>query len=191
MSEASDPRGIPHSADSLRPRPQYGEYATPEEQRAHIRQPDVTRSLETGGMPPHEEPVPAAPSSVRRPRLADRIATIALLVYGVFSVVTVLPSLLDYVAYSDTLLNALGVDATLADPSAARPWGFAAAIVLGLGWLATAYVSWLSLKARRLTWWIPLVGGLVFNALAAILMLVPILNDPAVWAALQSSVTGG
>jgi hypothetical protein len=33
-------------------RPQYGEYATAEEQRARIRQPDVTESLAAGRMAP-------------------------------------------------------------------------------------------------------------------------------------------
>ena len=36
------------SAPDERPRPQYGEYATPEEQRARIQQPDATWALETG-----------------------------------------------------------------------------------------------------------------------------------------------
>ncbi len=36
------------SAPEERPRPQYGEYATPEEQRARIQHPDVTWALETG-----------------------------------------------------------------------------------------------------------------------------------------------
>ena len=31
-----------------RPRPQYGEYASPEEQRARIAKPDVTDALSTG-----------------------------------------------------------------------------------------------------------------------------------------------
>ena len=47
-------------------RPQYGEYATPEEQRARIQQPDTTWLLETGQDPDalHGAPAPAAPSTI-------------------------------------------------------------------------------------------------------------------------------
>lgn len=192
-ADESGPR--PHGADELRPRPQYGEYATPEEQRARIKQPDLTRLLESGqdpdalnGAVPADSPSlvkktassPAA-GDVSRRRFADRVATIALLVYGLVNVVTSIPSMIDYGSYVSTVLDVLGVNGELADPAAGRPWGLAAALVLSLGWLLTAYVSWRSLARGRVTWWIPLVAGIFFTFITGVLLMVPIVSDPALW----------
>jgi hypothetical protein len=180
-----------------RPRPQYGEYATPEEQRARIAQPDVGLVYEPA--PVRDEPAAPVAAPVRpagdavaadapRSRPVDRIVTFALLAYGLVNVISSFPALIDYSSYADTMFGLLGVEAELSDPAAGRPWGIAAAIVLAVGWLVTAAVSWMSLRRGRLTWWIPLVGGVVFTFASAMLMLVPIMNDPAVWDALVSSI---
>ena len=189
---AQDSRTRAHGADE-RPRPQYGEYATPEEQRARIQQPDMTWLLETGqdpdalhGAPAKSAASVAAPAAAvpKSGRFADRVATIALLVYGLVNVVTSIPSMIGYESYASTLLGLLGVDTQLADPAAGRPWGVAAALVMAIGWLVTAYVSWRSLKAGRVTWWIPLVAGIVFLFVSGTLLMVPIVSDPVVWNAI-------
>ncbi|WP_314507214.1 DUF6264 family protein [uncultured Microbacterium sp.] len=184
-----------------RPRPQYGEYATPEEQRARIKQPDLTRLLETGqdpdalhGAVPADSPslatkpatAPAA-GAMTRGRFTDRVVTIALLVYALVNVVTSIPSMIDYGGYVSTVLNLLGVDGELADPAAGRPWGVTAALVLAIGWLLTAYVSWRSLARGRITWWIPLVAGAVFTVITGVLLMVPIVSDPTLWNAILDS----
>lgn len=175
-----------------RPRPQYGEYATPDEQRAHIREPQPSHepraapAAPAGSLHPPPHPVAVAQPS-RRPRTGDRIATFALLGYGLFTVVSAVPSYLDYSAYVKTFLAVIGVDAQLSDPAAARGWGIAAAAVLVLGWLVTAVVSWRSLRAGRLTWWIPLVAGAVCMMLSGVLLTVPLTSDPAVWQAVQKA----
>ena len=184
-------------ADGLPARPQYGEYATPEEQRARIKQPDTTWLLETGQDPDalHGAPAKPVPSTVaasqapvRGKRFADRVATVALLVYGLVQVVTSIPSMIGYEAYVSTLLGLLGVDAQLTDPAAGRPWGMAAALVLAVGWLLTAYASWRSLARGRLTWWIPLVAGIVFTFVSGTLLMVPIVSDPTVWNAILDTL---
>jgi hypothetical protein len=190
-------RPRPHDAGELRPRPQYGEYATPEEQRARIQQPDMTRLLETGqdpdvlggAVPPDSPSIvakPAAPA-MRRGRFIDRVATIALLVYGLVNVVTGIPAMIDYQSYVEMVLELLGIDGQLADPMAGRPWGIAAALVLAIGWLLTAWVSWRSLARERLTWWIPLVAGIVFTFISGVLLMVPIVSDPTLWNAILDS----
>lgn len=205
MTDPQDP-GDP-SADSgltastppeSRPRPQYGEYASPEEQRARIRQPEVSWALETGrpvpvdtaGAVPAPAPAsaPTAGAATPRPRAIDRIVTFALLAYGLLNVISAFPSLVDFVAYADTMFDLLGIDATLTDPAAGKPWGIAAALVLAFGWVLTALLSWASLRRGRLSWWIPLVGGIVFTFASATLVLIPLTNDPAVWDALVSSI---
>ncbi|KRB39085.1 DUF6264 family protein [Microbacterium sp. Root180] len=179
-----------------RPRPQYGEYATPEEQRARIAQPDIGQVYEPA--PVLDEPVAPAPAvqpvatpaeaGTRRSRPIDRIVTFALLAYGLVTVISSFPALIDYASYAETMFGILGVDAELSDPAAGRPWGIAAAFVLAVGWLVTAALSWMSLRRGRISWWIPLVGGVVFTFVSATLMLVPLMNDPAVWDALVSSI---
>lgn len=178
-----------------RPRPQYGEYATPEEQRARIARPDVSLVYEPA--PVLEDPVApvaaAVPAQggaaeVPRSRSVDRIVAFALLAYGLVNVISSFPALIDFEAYAETMFGFLGVDATLSDPAAGRPWGIAAAIVLAVGWLVTATLTWLAIRRGRLSWWIPLVGGIVFTFASAMLMLVPIMNDPAVWDALVGSI---
>ena len=180
-----------------RPRPQYGEYATPEEQRARIKQPDLTRLLETGqdpdalqGAAPSPSPSPPrrpAGAGTQRGRFADRVATIALLVYGLVNVVTGIPGMIDYESYVVTVLDLLGIEGQLADPAAGRPFGIAAAVVLVVGWLITAWISWRSLARNRVTWWIPLVAGILFTAVSGILLMIPIVSEPTLWNAILDS----
>lgn len=193
----TDPAGENRSGFSTpdpRPRPQYGEYATPEEQRARIAQPDVGLVYEPAPVVTSDRPAAPAESAPHRgaasarTRPVDRIVTFALLAYGLVNVIATFPALVDFVAYTDAMLAYVGTDAALTDPAAGRPWGIAAALVLAFGWVITAAVSWASLRRGRLTWWIPLVGGAVFTLLSASLVLVPIMSDPAVWEALVSSI---
>ena len=174
-------------SDPIPPRPQYGEYATPEEQRARIRQPDAA-TVQAHEPAVAAAPVPtpaaasgAAPAVEPRRRMIDRIVTFALLAYGLVNLVTTFPALLDYGSYADTIFKLMGVDVELSDPAAGRPWGIAAALVLAIGWAITALVSWWSLRRGRRTWWIPVVGAIVFTVISAAIMLVPLMSDPAVW----------
>lgn len=184
-------------------RPAYGEYATPEEQRARIQQPDATAALSSGqsldASPATAPPTaavsasaPVAPptsdsaTAVRRPRTLDRIVTFGLLGYGLFNVLTSIPAFTDYATYANTLLGLMGVDAEFV--GGGRGWGLAAALVLGLGWLLTATITWRNLRRGRVTWWIPLVGGIVFTLTASVLLMVPLFTDPAIWNALVTTV---
>ncbi|MDQ7879886.1 DUF6264 family protein [Microbacterium sp. QXD-8] len=193
----SDPpaRPVAHArpADTSRPKPQFGEYATPEEQRARIQDPAPwQREALTPVMTDAPDPVvPASPATAeRRPRPVDRVVTFALLAYGLVNVISSVPAFLDYGAYAETLLSMLGVDVQITDPAAGRAWGIAAVLVLAVGWCATAVVSWWSVRRGRLTWWIPLVGGILFTFVSGTLMAVPLMNDPAVWQALVESAGG-
>jgi hypothetical protein len=182
-----------------RPRPQYGEYATPEEQRARIRQPAPPSAPDAGRTPvastppaprvsPADATVAVSPTAAR-PRYVDRVVTFALLAYGLVTVIGSIPAAADYTQFAATFFEALGVDQTLSDPAGARGWGLASALVLGIGWLLTLAVSWRSVRAGRLSFWIPLVGGVVFNAISSLLLVVPLAADPALWSALQDAIT--
>jgi hypothetical protein len=187
----------PETGPDGRPRPRYGEYATPEEQRARIAQPQVTEALSSGAAPaadasapPFSPPAAATSSAAAAPRalggsMVDRILTMGMLGYGLFIVITSIPTVTDYTSFASSFFETIGADATLSDPAAGRGWGLAAALVLGIGWLAAAVLSWLNLRARRISFWIPLVAGIVFTMIASTLLVVPLMTDPAVLAALQ------
>lgn len=168
-------------------RPQYGEYATPEQQAERIRQ--------SGGTP---EPVPApvpvvvpspvvADASSGEPvvatppaRRGDRFITIALLAYGLFTVVTSIPQLIDYAGFVDIALEMGGIDAEFTATETGRTWGIIAAIVFAAGWIVTALLSWRAMTRGRISWWIPVVGGVVTFAVVSGCLTVPIMSDPTV-----------
>ncbi|MDZ5144441.1 DUF6264 family protein [Microbacterium testaceum] len=184
-------------ADEARPRPQYGEYATPEEQRARIRRPEVTEALEAGVAP---QPEPVAPSSsaakpaptpvsTTRGGQIDRIVTFGLLIYGLFSVVTSIIQLLNFPEYANNFARVFRVDATFTNLTAGYLWGAAAAAVTGIGWLLTAMFTWRSMKRGRISFWIPIVGALVSTVIAAVLSLVGMASDPQFLSAVMGSVS--
>lgn len=174
-----------------RPRPAYGEYASPEEQRAAIRQPaePATPAAPAGHrahppMPHGTDPRRAAPhpttSAARPTRTADRIITIALLVYGLVTVVSALPQLWSFAGFAQDWMRLAGIDAPFTNVAQGDLWGKTGAAVFLVGWMATALLSWRSLIRRRLSWWIPLVGAIVTFVVASICLTLPLLGDPAV-----------
>ncbi|MCM3503324.1 DUF6264 family protein [Microbacterium sp. P26] len=182
-----------------RPRPQFGEYATPEEQRARIQRPEVTEALDAG-VAPQPAPVVPEPARASQPAAAgfpvpttrgarvDRIVTFGLLFYGLFSVVTTIIQLLNFPEYAETGARMLGVEATFTNLSAGYVWGAAAAAVYGIGWLATAVLTWRRLKRGRLAFWIPLVGFVVTALIAGICVTVALVGDPQFMSAIVNSV---
>ena len=167
--------------DSLRPRPQYGEYATPEEQ--------LRRSGKEAAPPPVVHvPVPTpvaqpepAPADVARPaHPVDRLVALALLAYGLWNVITSVLAFLSPSSLMATMMQMLGVSGSFSNYEQAKTWGMVAAILLIVGWTVTAALTLLRLRRGKLAWWVPLVGGAVFVTLSSVCMLVPFYSDPAV-----------
>lgn len=183
----------PHRAEAAteeRPRPQYGEYATPEEQRARIQRPEVTEALDAGVAPQPVQPTPApdaAPAPARGP-LWDRALTFGLLVYGLVSTVSTIVQLLDFPSYAETAARILGADATFTNLPAGYLWGAAAAFAYGAGWLLTAVLTWRRLKRGRIAFWIPLVGFVATAIVASICITVALFGDPQFMSALIANV---
>lgn len=169
-----------------RPRPQYGEYASPEEQRARIARPDITDALQSGTHPA-AAPAPAAaaasaPGASARPtgwRMADRMITIGLLVYGLLNLLFTAPRLFDFTNSADEYLSLLGVQEPFTNVAAAQVWGPIAGGVYLAGYVVTALVAWRMLRRGRIAFWIPLVGAAVTLTLVAMCLTVPLANDPA------------
>lgn len=179
-----------------RPRPAYGEYATPEEQRAAIREPaPETASVPSVSAAPIVEPARPARSGAARParattraatptRAADRIVTFALLAYGLFTVIGAVPQLWHFTELAQTALDLAGVDATFTNTAQGDIWGPVGAIVYILGWLVTAALSWVSVSRGRISWWIPLVGAIVTSLAVTVCLTIPLFGDPALIAGL-------
>ena len=156
-------------------RPQYGELATPEEQRR------------AAGLPPLSEVAPAAAEPIAaaaappstRPHPVDRFATIALLAYGLVNVVMTGMSYLDLPTVLNEVMKILGIEGEFTDYAAGRLWGTVAAIILVIGWTATTALSVRRLRRGRITWWLPLVGAVVTSFLAGICVMIAMMGDPA------------
>lgn len=192
-----------------RPAPRYGEYATPEEQRARTQQPGPAQPVSPIGGPPqygasadsaqglapgnHVPPVmpgdtasphpqtgPATTTAARPTRLADRIITLVLLAYGAITVFSAIPQMLDFTDFAETWMGVAGIDGDFTNFALGQQWGAIAAWVFALGWLLTAVLSWWSLSRRRLSWWIPMVGAIVTFLLVTFCLMVPLLSDPLI-----------
>ncbi|MFJ6651974.1 DUF6264 family protein [Microbacterium sp. NPDC091313] len=178
------------SEPDARPRPQYGEYASAEEQRARIAQPEVTDALETGQAPEAAAPGRRAGSPVAGWRLADRIVAIALLAYGVVNVAVTAPRLFYFAGFANDYFSMMGVDATFTNDGAAAVWGPVAAISYVAGFVATAVVTWRRLRSGRIAFWVPIVGAVLTTIVVAVCITVPLSGDPAFLDAVRK-ISGG
>src|SRR5690554_5156093 len=155
-------------------RPQYGEYATPEEQRRLAGLPPLDAVDES---PVAQAGAPAAQSAVTtapvKPRRWDRIVTVALLVYGLINVFITAAAYLDLPRVMSETMQLLGIPGEFTNFSQGRLWGTIAAVLLVVGWAITAWVAAKRLRTGKLTWWVPLVGAAVTMVIVAICITVP------------------
>ena len=167
-----------------RPRPQYGEYA-PE-----------------GWVSPvalaQAESAPAAPASVAAPAPTfaagsarpawDRILTIALLGFGLYSVVSGYVSFSNFAAVLDQVFEAQGIgDFTATD--AAAPAGLVINIIQTIVWVASLILAMAAFRRNRIAFIWPLFGGLASVIAIAIVMGVVLSADPA-WQAYIEKMSG-
>ena len=164
------------------PRPQYGEYATPEEQRRLAGLAPVDAGP-VAPVPVVAPPVEAAPA---RQGGADRIVTIALLAYGLVNVVMTALSYLDLPTVLQQSMDILGIDGDFTNFGPARLWGGVAAVVLVVGYALTVLVAFRRLRAGKRSWWVPLVGAAVTMIVVTICVMIPMTGDPAFLAYLQA-----
>ena len=118
--------------------------------------------------------------AARPSRAADRIITVALLVYGLITVISAVPQLWHFAAFAKTWLDLAGIDATFTNTAQGDLWGRIGALVYIVGWILTAALSWRSMGRGRLSWWIPLVGAIVTFVVVSVCLTIPLVSDPAV-----------
>lgn len=182
-----------------RERPQYGEYATPDEQVAaggYAVEPapvvSSTSVTSTGHSQPLAQPF-AQPHPATRiagappaPRTWDVALTVAFLVFGAYSVVSSIPGLLDFGATLKQLYRLSGYgEYTQID--LANGIGIGILVSQSVLFVATVVVTMARLRARKIAFFVPLIGGVVSGVVIFVLMLIAITMDPAFAATLGST----
>ncbi len=174
----------PSDERPTRPRPQYGEYASPEQQAAAAGLPYRPH---VGAAPPHGQvPAPLAPppavggvAATAPNRRWDFVLSSLLLGYGLFNVVLGISQYSDLAGLITSQLYApQGIGTYAASPLTAR---LGVVIIVGqvILYLITALLTVLRLRAGRIAFWIPLSGGALAGILTAACLLALILPDPA------------
>lgn len=135
-------------------------------------------------MPPAARtPAPAVAS-----RAWDRILTVALLVFGLFNVLTGIPAMLQLAESLDQAYASQGFGDYTSD-GLASALGIAANIVNVLLLVAAVAASVRQLRTGRLAFWIPLVAGATAVVVTIVLIGAAMLGDPALASYLQEQTT--
>lgn len=173
-----------------RPRPQYGEYATPE-QLAAARGLTLAQMQDQITPPrvavPADSAAPAAATAAaqsadaaapaQKRRLVDRAVTIGLLVFGLFYTLLNIPG---FLAMSETMqlsYDFMGYGEFRATDLAAT-LGVVAAVLQVAIWLVTASVSFAMMKRGRAAWWVAVAGGMVALIAFAVISTIILSGDP-------------
>ena len=194
------------SDSGSRPQPRYGEYATPEEQRAAIKAPEAN---------PHYAPPPAQPSYESAPppvptdaighlpppngtgagnashpstflrHPADRVITIALLVLGLYNVITTITTRDGIVNQIDSTYHSMGLSGDYAVTPLTGTIADVIAIVFLAIWVVAAGLSSWAILRGRIAFWIPLVAGVVASLASGVGYLILFLHDPTFIAYMQ------
>ena len=188
------------TGDDERPRPQYGEYATPEEV-AEARGPlpvepaDPVSRLATpipgrvsargakgsarttpglsSAPPPRGQPVAA-----RHPRQANNLITVILLIAGIWNTVTSIPSYLDFGPVLSQGVELAGYG-TVTFGAIAHTGGIVLLVISFLLLIAAVGVSFRLMRAGRRSIWVPVVAAAVFVVTSIVVMTVIVANTPA------------
>lgn len=191
-----------------RPRPQYGEYATPEQQASAMGLPEPSSSPRgvPDSAPSSSPPTPpvadgARPSSARRldgaaeatpaqratarratARTAaslrwDRVFTYALLGLATYSLLTSIPQYLDFGTAVNDIYAQLGAG-TFNRPDLMSKVGIGFGVVQTILYVFTVLFALRALRARKLAFYIPLIGGMLFLVITAVVLGVVLSSDP-------------
>ncbi|MDQ1526109.1 MAG: hypothetical protein QOG18_722 [Microbacteriaceae bacterium] len=185
-----------------RSRPQYGEYASPEDQAKAIRVPHTPQdqpnaepapieaavSAPTGGswLGPRQQSAVPGPSAMDgragtarqlgRPR--DIGFTAALLAIGLFWILVSIPGMANLSATIQQTYAMEGYTGHYGPVALASAIGLAINISQLVLWGVTCALSVLAIRKRRRAFYIPLIGGAVSALVVMVLTIVAMLNDP-------------
>ena len=180
-----------------RPRPQYGEYASPQEQAKAIAQSQPLQSTVPSASPASLAS-PVAPTSATPPATPaldsvpgqrgsfNRLATIVLLALGLVYLIGGASSFLALPQTLGLVYQQWGIGDYLAT-SFASTLGIVVVVAQAVIWLVVAVISLRRLRTHRTSWWVPIVGAVATFIVTVILMAVVIMSDPAFTAYLTST----
>lgn len=166
-----------------RPRPQYGEYATPEQQAAAMGKkyvppqpvaptPPVAQqeSAHRDGTNSADRQGSAAGAYPgRQPGYANRFLTVFLLALGGLNLLTAVPGYLNLTSTFKAFMKAYGT-AGITVPSSINGAGIPVIIANVVLYGLTVFLSALALRRGRASVYIPILGFLVFGLVVAILI---------------------
>lgn len=165
-------------SETPRPRAEYGEYATPEEQqRARgVSEPSNHSVPAPQGAAYVAPPGPAEPPA-RPAHPVDRVFTLVLLAFGLVTLLTGIPG---YLALPDALQTVYDqLDAgTYPARQEAAGLGVASLVVQAAIWFGTAAFAWFAIKRGRLAWWIALLGGVLTFIAMMVIVSMALFADP-------------
>ncbi|HEY2643767.1 MAG TPA: DUF6264 family protein [Galbitalea sp.] len=148
------------------PRPQYGEYATPEQQAAAMG-----REYSPPKTSPVSSPPPTPPVQAVQPQslgiVLNRIITILFLAYGAIMFINDIPIYQDFAASFNKVLATAGNPTRVSsDFNVVGTWALVANVVL---YLAAVALSFWQLRRGRLSFYIPVAGFVAFLLVLVIL----------------------
>jgi hypothetical protein len=190
----------PADPNPPRPRPRYGEYATPEEV-AEARGPlpveptdpvsrlaaPIASEASTRAEKARNRSEPAlrsappprgAPVRGRHPRQGNNVITVLLLVFGIWNTVTSIPSYLDFGTVLSQGVDLAGYGTVTFGPAAHT----AGIVLLGVALLvliAAVGVSLRLIREGRRSIWVPVTAGAVYLLASFAVMTVVVANTPA------------
>jgi hypothetical protein len=211
VSAASDfdPAATPAATPDPRPRPQYGEYATPQEvanargipidrsnehvERLAVPLPTVQPGAKTARRKSaaratglrHAPPPSGRPFSARHPGQASSMLTVLLLVFGIWNTVIAIPTFLDLGTALAQGFATLGYDSVVFG-SAAHVAGIVMLVFSFLLLIAAVGLSLRRIRAGRPSLWVPLVAGLIWAFGYLVATMVVVANTPGVLTVLQN-----
>lgn len=173
----------PRNGERL-PAPQYGEYATPQDQARAIAgsQPPWPPAL---GGPPHPgSTVAGSPSDVapppasRKSRRWDLILTSVLLGYAAVNVLAQLFSGSTLTTVMTQFYRAQGIG-EYTPTALAQNLGTVLNVVTVVLFVVTVFATTWFMRRGRISFWVPLVGGAVATIVALVFVVVLLQGDPA------------
>ncbi|MBX3087441.1 MAG: hypothetical protein KF742_03040 [Cryobacterium sp.] len=169
-------------------RPEFGEYATPEEQAAAIARWNPNPKPK----PAADPVVPTRPASsqsdtgarsqpTRPPTTANtwnRMITIFLVAVGLMFLVSGISGYLNLSNSIDSLYSQMGIGEYKTTDLTA-PIGIAIIVAQSIIWLVTAGWSYSRLTRGRSSWWVPIVGAAATFVASAVALGILLNADPA------------
>lgn len=178
-----------------RPAPEYGEYAppgwvSPVEAQAETEGPQELAHPAPGpadpaapsldAPPPTGAPVPGPPPVALRRAAGNRAATLVLIAYGLFRVITDAIDSAGFASAFEAQFRQMGfLSGTFQSSEALQAVGIVSAFVSIPLFLITVVIALRRLRSGRRSWLVLLLTGAIVNVITGIVVVVVVMSDPS------------